>query len=673
MAEAKDKEPLRMFLMEDDPLYGGCVTLEREINLESGEKIFEELIDHVETNTLVSDMLHGSDDVLQTFREIFPELVKSNDATFLTKDSFRTWEEGENDIIIQPDPDPRFEEYQPPNAKDIYIGGPAAAMAAVIQSSGRESGRVQYINYGDKGASNWKGSASYYHIRDAIPVYYWPDNHGAYTLYATVKHFLESHCSPERYLKEVCSNPNWNKLRLSIVDVIREPSVLSLFAKNQYYAMGDVGLHMAWTRLKPAHLTTAHTTTNHAHISKEVVKKLNLPKPAIMESRPEAKAVHVHVGDDATLVETNNVFEHLKEVAGDLVENVKLTEEEIEARGYDSSFVKQVLEFPRDGYIPPYVDGMIEDMIVRRGGSHLTSAKLTKIYVAPTNDDDCRVTRIVLRDDNGRDLTLPVRSLFLSLGPSMRSLQIQDENGIIKENNLLETMMHASGLSSILMIKVDPEKISPEGITKFRDHIDAHNKHIVRLMEKTVTVSGKSFLMFAMQATGGGHFPNAHAHAETGLNVLKANVIPLLKLDSTEGVEYDIISCRSCARGITAQNTFRFAAPAANMSMIYGIGGIGMTTMGANGLFLHALMTKRKELSSGSVTQSEFVEALATSSFGQIQHWPHTNPFTANYLRFLDNAADLKVIAKRLFPVRRNPALKAIRSIARVHKRARFL
>jgi len=137
--------------------------------------------------------------------------------------------------------------------------------------------------------------------------------------------------------------------------------------------------------------------------------------------------------------------------------------------------------------------------------------------------------------------------------------------------------------------------------------------------------------------------------AETGLNVLKANVIPLLQLDDHDGVEYDIVSSRSCARGITAQNTFRIGAPAANMSMIYGIGGIGMTTMGANGLLLHALMAVRKELSDGNLTLSEYMHNLSTSNFGHIHHWPHDNPFKSNYLRFLDNASDPKIVARHAF------------------------
>ena len=110
------------------------------------------------------------------------------------------------------------------------------------------------------------------------------------------------------------------------------------------------------------------------------------------------------------------------------------------------------------------------------------------------------------------------------------------------------------------------------GLRCLRDHIDGHNKHIIRLAEKDVNFGTKKYKYFAMQSTGGGHFPSNYAHAETALNVFKANIIPILGLDR-DGIEYDIVQVRSCARGVTAQNAFRMSAPASNMVMVYGLGG----------------------------------------------------------------------------------------------------
>ena len=129
-----------------------------------------------------------------------------------------------------------------------------------------------------------------------------------------------------------------------------------------------------------------------------------------------------------------------------------------------------------------------------------------------------------------------------------------------QSGNLLHHIMWASGASFVFLVKIDRSKVDEFAITKFRDHIDAHNKHIVRLGEKEVLVDRKQYSVFCMQATGGGAFPVKDVHAEAAINVFKANVIPLLGLKQ-EGIEYDILSVRSCARGITAQNVFRLMAP----------------------------------------------------------------------------------------------------------------
>ena len=48
----------------------------------------------------------------------------------------------------------------------------------------------------------------------------------------------------KKYMKEVTTDQNWNKLRFNWRNVLREPSIMWLFVKNQYYAMLDVGLHV---------------------------------------------------------------------------------------------------------------------------------------------------------------------------------------------------------------------------------------------------------------------------------------------------------------------------------------------------------------------------------------------------------------------------------------------
>ena len=69
-------------------------------------------------------------------------------------------------------------------------------------------------------------------------------------------------------------------------------------------------------------------------------------------------------------------------------------------------------------------------------------------------------------------------------------------------------------------------------ITKFRDHLNGHNKHVVRLAEKELTTtSGKKYLLFALQLTGGGNFPSRHCHPEAAINAMWANTVPVLGME----------------------------------------------------------------------------------------------------------------------------------------------
>ena len=114
--------------------------------------------------------------------------------------------------------------------------------------------------------------------------------------------------------------------------------------------------------------------------------------------------------------------------------------------------------------------------------------------------------------------------------------------------------------------------------------------------------------------------------------------MPLLGLNNEDGVDWDIVSGRSCARGVTAQNVFRMMAPASNMVMMYGIGGIGMTTMAPNALLMKAVMEARQQLSRGDISSKEYTRKLRESDFSRIPHWNAPNPFSRNYAQFVDNA-----------------------------------
>ena len=99
--------------------------------------------------------------------------------------------------------------------KDVYVGGPAAVCAAALQAQFGRGSDVLYCHDGQRGLSNWKGSASYFHVRDAVPVYYWPDNHGAYSIYVTAKHALQRRIDPKGSLSPLIHDDHFILIILS--------------------------------------------------------------------------------------------------------------------------------------------------------------------------------------------------------------------------------------------------------------------------------------------------------------------------------------------------------------------------------------------------------------------------------------------------------------------------
>jgi len=630
-----------------DPLFYGQSSLPKSdyVNLQSGKTVLDQLHSLVDQNQPMNDIYVADKDVMAHFEKLFPQVVETNSTGSISKQDFQLWEKGANEITIKFDKSVESSGV----AQDVYVGGPAVAVGAATQAkSGESSDKVLYGHNGNKGVSNWKGSASYFHIRDCVPVYYWPDNHGAYTLYATVKHFLQRNLMSQTYKKQLTTDPNWNKLRLDWLSLIKEPSLLLLFAKNQYYAMLDVGFHMKGTNLRSESEQTAATTCTFASVTPKVLKHLENERPLILDGSDviKAKAVYTFSGKDEEVKEIQGVIKNLESIAGgNLLEHKFLKDTEIKERGFGLKHVKKAAIFPNDGYFPPYLDKELEKIVADNGGQVNSNMQLKTILVKPNSDGkDVRVSKIRWQDTATGDFKeTKVNSLYVSLGPSMKNMKVETptdgHNALMLKsfaNNLVGKMMWASAASIVFMVRVDKSKVKDENLTCLRDHIDGHNKHIVRLAEKDVTIGNKDYKYFVMQSTGGGHFPTKHAHAETALNVFEANIVPILDL-KRDGIEYDILQVRSCARGVTAQNVFRLAAPASNMVMIYGLGGLGMTTMGGNSLLMKAMMDLRGQLASGAINEEQYKLALQTSSFNTIRHWNKPNPFHQNFAQFVDS------------------------------------
>ena len=72
----------------------------------------------------------------------------------------------------------------------------------------------------------------------------------------------------------------------------------------------------------------------------------------------------------------------------------------------------------------------------------------------------------------GAEKEVLVKSLYMSLGPSMRSMKVLTPNSLFADSgNLLNHIMWAYGSSIVFMVKIDKTKVAENQIAKFRDHI----------------------------------------------------------------------------------------------------------------------------------------------------------------------------------------------------------
>ena len=90
-------------------------------------------------------------------------------------------------------------------------------------------------------------------------------------------------------MEQLTTNPNWNKLRINYWNFLKEPSLSWLFAKNQYYAMQDVGLHIPGTELRNKEEQTAKATMTLANVTTEFFKHLEEgeEKPLFLQTKDE--------------------------------------------------------------------------------------------------------------------------------------------------------------------------------------------------------------------------------------------------------------------------------------------------------------------------------------------------------------------------------------------------
>ena len=138
--------------------------------------------------------------------------------------------------------------------------------------------------------------------------------------------------------------------------------------------------------------------------------------------------------------------------------------------------MKKAAIFPNDGQFPPYNDEEYETIIQENGGQIFDNMQLKTILVKPNKDkSDVEVSKIIWKNTKtGEIQSTAINSLFLSLGPSMKSLKLNIPPEYLSlgarlkmifgiNQNLLSQMMCASASSIVFMVRADCSKINDQG------------------------------------------------------------------------------------------------------------------------------------------------------------------------------------------------------------------
>ena len=275
------------------------------------------------------------------------------------------------------------------------MGEPAALCAAAVQAKSSASKDVSYIHDGNRGASNWKGSASQIHNRSAIPTFYWFRSTGSFAIYSSLKNYLHRKWNMDSYVESVKTIPKGYSYFFIISNAIRDPGIFKAFVRNQICSMRDIGTVFgldSWFRLPNPPARIARALSHHCYSQFEILHNLGLEK-LIVKSGEFGKSLTIDEG--SADVRVHSIL--LDRVGKDVGYDFRVFERaEKEERGFNPDYLGSIIEFKKDGYAPPFVDQLLENTIVENQGSVQTDMRLKTILVSPTKDlKDVTVTRAI--------------------------------------------------------------------------------------------------------------------------------------------------------------------------------------------------------------------------------------------------------------------------------------
>ena len=462
-----------------------------------------------------------------------------------------------------------YEEMRNAQNTRVYVGGPgsmaAAALDSVLTHRGSSNGQVVYLNY-DFQCSNAKSSAYYYHLRHSTALNSDSRTRGARLL---LSHLIRCTKTRERLIQDALKI-NYLKMDISAQDIFRGGLSSSIAACTvmvgivlhtmQNNALSMIGMkHKTdWTR----NCTYSQSSTPVMQYLESAAVKLGIckNKECLLtgyavggkEGTGNAISVIFHDWEETHVVKENKKLRELDNLPSRRLQFHELKE----LMGGDCKGLHGGYLYPSDGRITGDMNLILSELVTATGNMWKESVIVEKIFM------DGEGIRGIEYKDTKTDKReyLPCSSAVFSLGYTSK-YEIDSKKWDILNFKRCPTEYTtvAAGCSGYVIMK--------GRIPSIATHL-SHYTELDYSPEKNLSIC---------KFTAGGNIGSEHAQLTYILNSIEQ----MKRLFGNRVL--GILSVESCPRVINRQNDVQFYRLANGLHIAVGLGGTGITKMGANG------------------------------------------------------------------------------------------
>lgn len=220
----------------------------------------------------------------------------------------------------------------------LGVGGPTAVAAAALAKAGgiKSATHTWYTRRG----SNFDGSAYYYHIRDAFPVYINSVNRGPYCVYTDL---AKRACTGAQLEEWARTDTDYVKIHMSWANLLRQPHLIwEVFIPNFIKMMLNI-------YIKPPKDTDISQVVKLSATAKTIAAAL---QKALEVERPLLLHGPDHLAFYAGVTNNKDVVEHFNWLAEFAPGEIHFKADVPENHGLG---VEQLLHFPGDGCMSPHI------------------------------------------------------------------------------------------------------------------------------------------------------------------------------------------------------------------------------------------------------------------------------------------------------------------------------